>query len=128
MGKLNNLIEKELFGTFCLLDEDSIVLLGTLFSNDVLQATAPRLTDWLVKEMTNEILRRQNDVKGSPSPLDLETWPDIEIGLALAGCLMLRRACTHQMQEEFTDLLTDVVSIHAIKRLVPDEFGLPEWN
>lgn len=127
MEKHKSLVEPQLLETFSLLDKKSVVQLGTLFANDVFVATAPRLADWLTEELSNEILRRENGIEGSPTSLNLDDWPDAEIGQALAGCLLLRRACILPMQEEFTALLTDVVSVNAIKRLIT-EAGVPEWN
>lgn len=127
MQKPKLMTEPELLETFCLLDKDSILMLEKLFTTEVFQATAPRLADWMMEEFANEIERRLNGIEGSPSSLDLGIWHDAEIGQALAGCLLLRRACTLPMQEEFTELLTDVVSVNAIKRLIT-EAGVPEWN
>ena len=119
MGKLKLMTESELLATFCLclLDKGSICVLGRLTTNDEFQQTAPRLADWLTGEFTNEIERRENGIEGSPAPLDLDDWSDAQIGEALAGCLLLRRAVILPMQDEFVSLLKDVVSTHAIVRL-----------
>ena len=117
MGKLKAIMEPQLFETISLLDKDSVFLLGNLFLNNVFLVTAPRLAERLAEVFKIELLRRENHFKRSPKSLALDDWPDSEIGDALDGCLLLRRACILPMQEEFTDLLTALVSAHAVFRL-----------
>ena len=113
------------------LDSNTLLVMRAVAENPNTQHAAPRLRDWLSKELTDRLQRLESEDDSPPRPMRMEHWTNADVGDALVVAAAMIHATVTERQQEFVLALWQTVSVHAACRLKyssEHEKKVAPWN